>query len=182
MFREIKTPVFHTQTLGRILRMPEAMHYPLPQLNLGYLYTNYERNQIIDKSNEIGSNKPAIYDSLRKKEIKEVFIVDSIYMSRTDYNDLGDTFQNAFKEVADEFFKIRKDDSVKIKEGKIDKELSLKDLKVENTLIIGAEIEDYDNFVNNIRESGEDLSLESSKNDLERIYNLICLMLYLSRR
>jgi len=174
MFREIKTAIFHTQTLGRILRMPEAVHYPIPELNIAYLYTNYERNQIIDKSNEIGSNKPAIYDSFRKKEIKEIFTLDSIYMSRTDYNDLGDSFQETFKELADKFFKIKKEDSQKIRESNIDKELNIKDLSVENTLIVGAEIEDYDNFVNNIKESGEDLSLESSKNDLERIYNLIC--------
>lgn len=173
MFREIKTPVFHTQTLGRILRMPEAHHYSFPELNVAYLYTNYERNQIIENQSKLGDNKPAIYTSYRKKDIKPE-ILNSIYLSRTDYNDLGDTFQNTFKEVADDLFKIKKDDPKKIRENKINKLININDLKIENTLIVGAEIEDYDNFVKSIQESGEDLSLESSKNDLEKMYNLIC--------
>lgn len=51
MFREIKTPVFHIQTVGRILRMPEAEHYPIKDLNIAYLFTNYERNQILTEAN-----------------------------------------------------------------------------------------------------------------------------------
>jgi type III restriction enzyme len=173
MFREIKTPDFHTQTLGRILRMPEAQHYSIPELNVAYLYTNYERNQITENQSKLGDNKPAIYTSYRKDDIKPE-ILNSIYLSRTDYNDLGDSFQNTFKEVADKFLKINKDDSKSIRESKINKAFNIKDLSIKNNLIVGAEIEDYDNFVKDIQESGEDLSLESSKNDLERMYNLIC--------
>lgn len=173
MFREIRKPDFHTQTLGRVLRMPEAHHYPLPELNVAYLYTNYERNQIIVKTNAIGDNKPAIYSSFRRQDIKPE-ILNSIYLSRTDYNDLGDSFQDSFKEVLDSVLKIKKDDSKIIRESKINKVFNTKDLSIKNSLIVGAEIEDYDNFVDRIQTSGEDLSLESSQNDLERIYNLLC--------
>jgi len=47
-------------------------------------------------------------------------------------------------------------------------------VKIKNKLIVDAEIEDYDNFVKEIRDKGEDLSEETSKNDIERMYNLIC--------
>jgi type III restriction enzyme len=174
MFREIKSPVFHTQTVGRILRMPEAIHYPKPDLNIGYLYTNYERNQIQLPDNKQGKNKPFIFESKRKDEIQPV-ILQSTFMDRTDYNDLGDTFQFTFKDVADIFFDIAGKESVEETKRKINsKGLEIQTAKVENKLIVNAEIEDYDNFVKEIRDKGEDLNEETSKNDIERMYNLLC--------
>jgi len=174
MFREIKSPVFHTQTVGRILRMPEATHYPKPDLNIGYLYTNYERNQIQLPDNKQGKNKPFIFESKRKDGIKPI-ILQSTFMGRTDYNDLGDSFQITFKEVADKFFGVEKKEFIEnIKKKLIAKGLELHHVKIKNKLIVDAEIEDYDNFVKEIRERGEDLSEETSKNDIERMYNLLC--------
>ena len=43
MFREITSPTFHTQIIGRIKRMPEAHHYKLEELNKAYIYTNYNK-------------------------------------------------------------------------------------------------------------------------------------------
>jgi type III restriction enzyme len=174
MFREIKSPVFHTQTVGRILRMPEAIHYPKPNLNIGYLYTNYERNQIQLPDNKIGKNKPATLPSFRKEGIKPI-ILQSTFMGRTDYNDLGDSFQITFKEVADKFFDVEKKEFIEnTKKKLIAKGLDLYHVKVKNKLIVDAEIEDYDNFVKEIRERGDDLSEETSKHDIERMYNLLC--------
>jgi len=174
MFREIKSPVFHTQTVGRILRMPEAIHYSISDLNIGYLYTNYERNQIQLPDNKQGKNKPFIFESKRKDGIKPI-ILQSTFMGRTDYNDLGDSFQFTFKEVGDKFFGIEKKEVIKnIKKKLTAKGLELYHVKIKNKLIVDAEIEDYDNFVKEIREKGEDLSEETSKNDIERMYNLLC--------
>ena len=174
MFREIKSPIFHTQTVGRILRMPEAIHYPKPNLNIGYLYTNYERNQIQLPNSKQGKNKPFIFESKRKDEIKPI-ILQSTFMGRTDYNDLGDSFQITFKEVADKFFGVEKKEFIEnIKKKLIAKGLELYHVKIKNKLIVDAEIEDYDNFVKEIRERGKDLSEETSKHDIERMYNLLC--------
>ena len=174
MFREIKSPVFHTQTVGRILRMPEGFHYPKPDLNIGYLYTNYERNKIQLPDNKQGKNKPFIYESRRKDKIK-LIILQSTFMGRTDYNDLGDSFQITFKEVADEYFGVKEKEFIEnTKKKLIAKGLELYNVKIKNKLIVDAEIEDYDNFVKEIREKGEDLSEETSKNDIERMYNLLC--------
>ncbi len=174
MFREIKSPVFHTQTVGRILRMPEAIHYPKPDLNIGYLYTNYERNQIQLPDNKQGKNKPFIFESKRKDGIKPI-ILQSIFMGRTDYNDLGDSFQTTFKEVADKYFDVKKKEFIEnTKKKLISKGLMLYDVKVPIKLIVDAEIEDYDNFVKQIKEGGSDLIGDTSKNDIERMYNLLC--------
>lgn len=177
MFREIKSPVFHTQTVGRILRMPEAIHYPKPDLNVGYLYTNYERNQIQLPDNKQGKNKPFIFESKRKDGTKPI-ILQSTFMGRTDYNDLGDSFQIAFKEVADKYFDAEKKEFIEnTKKKLIAKGLELYHIKVPIRLIVNAEIEDYDNFVKQIKERGMDLEGETSKNDIERMYNLLCFII-----
>ena len=59
MFREIKSNTFRTQTLGRIRRM--AVHDKeldnFPALQIGYLYTNYTRNEV-EQIPETDPNKP----------------------------------------------------------------------------------------------------------------------------
>jgi len=180
MFREIKNPIFHTQTVGRILRMPEAKHYSKPELNIGYLYTNYARNQIRLPDHNSG-NKPFVYESSRRKSIKPIEL-ESTFMGRADYNDLGDTFQVIFKRICDDFFGIQDSDKAEaIKKKAKAKNLDIEDYRIENKLIVDAEIDDYDNFVQEIRERGEDLSAETSRNDLERMYNLLCFNIILKQ-
>ena len=159
MFREIKNPTFAIQTVGRILRMPFGMHFARPELNLGYLYTNYKRNEVLaEYAKSKTENRPAINGSYRKKNIEPIKL-ESVFMTRADYNDLGDSFQNTFKQVADK---------------KLDpKKLNLKP-KVTNGLIVGVEIDDYDNFTKELFEEGGSYDEEMSRHDLERLYNLLC--------
>jgi type III restriction enzyme len=174
MFREIRNPVFHTQTVGRILRMPEARFYSEQELNKAYLYTNYERNQVKENWGKLGTNKPFIYTSKRKDGIKPIKL-NSTFMSRPDYNDLGDSFQGTFEKVANDYFGIdAKDSPTSAKEKLSKRNLSFDSLEIENNLIVDAEIEDYDNFVQELVNHGTDLNKETSKNDLIRIYNMIC--------
>jgi hypothetical protein len=103
-------------------------------------------------------NRPAINGSYRKKSVESIKL-ESVFMTRADYNDLGDTFQNVFKHVADK---------------KLDtKKLNLKP-KVTNGLIVGVEIDDYDNFTKELFEEGGSYDEEMSRHDLERLYNLLC--------
>jgi type III restriction enzyme len=159
MFREIKNPTFAIQTVGRILRMPLAKHFSHPELNIGYLYTNYKRNEVIaEYAKSETENRPAINGSYRKKNIKPIKL-ESVFMTRADYNDLGDSFQLTFKKVADK---------------KLDtKKLNLKP-KITNGLIVGVEIDDYDNFTKELFEEGGSHDEEMSQHDLERLYNLLC--------
>lgn len=41
-FRHTKGDAFEKQTIGRILRMPEAKHYDIKELNMAYIYTDDE--------------------------------------------------------------------------------------------------------------------------------------------
>jgi type III restriction enzyme len=159
MFREIRNPTFAIQTVGRILRMPFGTHFANPELNLGYLYTNYKRNEILaEYARSKTENRPAINGSHRKKKV-EPLKLESVFMTRSDYNDLGDSFQTTFKQVADKKLDIKK--------------LNLKP-KVTSGLIVGVEIDDYDNFTKELFEEGGSYDEEMSRHDLERLYNLLC--------
>lgn len=59
MFREIESPTFKTQTLGRILRnpVPQVDLTAFPELSEGFLYTNYRKNEISDIPGTV-ENKP----------------------------------------------------------------------------------------------------------------------------
>lgn len=173
MFREIKNPTFAIQTVGRILRMPFGSHFPIPELNLGYLYTNYKRNEVLT---EYGKNKtdnrPAIYGSYRKPGIEPIMI-ESVFMSRTDYNDLGDSFQETFSDVANKYFGISKDTPVQALKKLENKGLETRPI-VTNGIIVGVEIDDYDNFTKELIAEGGSHDQEMSQHDLERLYNLLC--------
>jgi type III restriction enzyme len=172
MFREIKNPTFAIQTVGRILRMPLGVHFGKPELNLGYLYTNYKRNEVISEYDKTkNENKPAIFGSYRKKDIEPINI-ESVFMSRSDYNDLGDTFQTTFKKIANKAFGIKDGDNNTIKRNSL-KDLDLK-TKVTNGIIVGVEIDDYDNFTKELLSEGGSHDQEMSQYDIEKLYNLIC--------
>lgn len=172
MFREIKNPTFAIQTVGRILRMPYGTHFGKPELNLGYLYTNYKRNEVISEYDKNKTeNKPSIYGSYRRKDVESVQI-ESIFMSRSDYNDLGDSFQKTFKKIINKAFGIKEGDS-DIKKKLLAKGLELKP-QVTNGIIVGVEIDDYDNFTKELIAEGGSHDQEMSQHDIERLYNLVC--------
>lgn len=159
MFREIKNPTFAIQTVGRILRMPFATHFSHPELNIGYLYTNYKRNEVLaEYAKSKTENRPAINGSYRKKNVKPLKL-ESVFMTRADYNDLGDSFQTTFKKIADKKLDVKK--------------MELRP-RVTNGLIVGVEIDDYDNFTKELFEEGGSHDEEMSRHDLERLYNLLC--------
>jgi type III restriction enzyme len=177
MFREIKNPTFAIQTVGRILRMPFGIHFAKPELNLGYLYTNYKRNEVLTGyAKTPGGNRPAIYPSERKKDIEPIEL-ESVFMSRSDYNDLGDSFQKTFTQVANDYFNISEKDSASTRIKKLAKAGIDIDPKVTNGLIVGVEIDDYDNFKQELLSEGSSHDQEISQNDLEKLYNLYCFSL-----
>jgi len=171
MFREIKNPTFAIQTIGRILRMPLAEHFPKPELNKGYLYTNYKRNEVLAETNKSNFTDGSVWRSFRKKDIAPIKL-ESVFMSRSDYNDLGATFEDTFCEAANKFFGITNDILDKGQEKLAAKGLDTLP-QLSNNLIAGVEIENYDDFINEIKQ-GTDVAKEMSQQDIEKLYNLLC--------
>ena len=80
MFREIKSPVFHTQTLGRIKRMPingNELNDSV-MLRRGYLYTTYKNNEIAASIDVESPNKPKTQKTTLDAAIKQKAIVTTL--------------------------------------------------------------------------------------------------------
>lgn len=93
-FRETNSITFEIQTVGRILRMPEARHYLDEDLNRSYVYTNVQTITI----------KPEIYNPniiknlvAKRSENYKPTLLRSYYRNRIDYGDVTSSFYKVFE-------------------------------------------------------------------------------------
>lgn len=92
IFRDIKSTTFGTQTVGRIMRMPEQKYYTEGLLNHGWVYTNLESSKIVIEQTDMGYlTMPLV---ARRRENLVNVALPSIYMERlsADRNRLGPDF------------------------------------------------------------------------------------------
>ena len=105
MYREIKSNTFRTQTLGRILRMP-VMDIDLssfPDLKTGFLYTNYQRNEVQNPDEKKIENRPKTVKAVIDRQQKFNFAIQSF----------ATTIKDTVKKTVDDK-KIEKDTAKKI--------------------------------------------------------------------
>ena len=175
MYREIKSPSFHTQMLGRIKRMPEGRHYELAELNNAYVYTNYNKEHIRDVKEVSNENKVPIYFTRFKNDIEKINI-ETTFHHRTDFNTLTPPtlWQKTFLETLDNYFNVTraldKTQNYTNIEGRIDFNTN----KVSNKIIAGANINSFDNFVTELKTKSKEIDYSFSELDIERLYNLLC--------
>jgi len=182
MFREITSPVFYVQTVGRILRMPEPDkqedYKDSSDLRNGFLITNYRRNEVgvPDQSNK---NKPFIYNANLKNERRELvkdFALLSAFISRVDYGDLADSikFQASFLNTFNQYFGISNEITLRNPIEKLEScDINLNPT-VSNELVVNAEFEDFDQLSLDFSREGTDVSFEMSHNDVEKTFNYLC--------
>ena len=104
VYREMKQETFTVQTLGRILRMPEQKHYVDDALNIGYVFTNLERNliQIVaDEMDYLTFNK-----SIRKSIYNNLNLTSYYKENTLTRNRLGLHFREALFNTAEKLFEI----------------------------------------------------------------------------
>ncbi|MFH0854087.1 MAG: DEAD/DEAH box helicase family protein [bacterium] len=174
MFREITSPTFHTQIIGRIKRMPEAHHYKLEELNKAYIYTNYNKSHIRDVAKPETPNKPPIYYTKLKKGVDRITL-ETTYHQRTDFNTLTPPplWQKFFLQTLDAEFGTKIQfvtENLKM----VTRHFDFSSTDVNNQIVVDAEIESFDNFVHEIKEKGKNLDYHFSQLDIERLYNLLC--------
>jgi type III restriction enzyme len=178
MFREIRSNIFYTQTLGRILRMPEPHlkedYKNNLNLRLGYLYTNYKRTEI-EIPDEGLQNKPLVKIARIRKGIKNIEL-PSDYLSRLDYGDIRDSakFQELFKKEFNEYFEIEDENDFENAERKLQKKKLELDDTLSNEVIVNARFEDYDNMLLELQKQGDEFSFEVSVNDIEKTFDYLC--------
>ncbi len=105
IFRELKSMTFTTQTVGRILRMPQQHFYSDDSLNYGYVYTNLSADIISvvgDDMNYISS----VYAN-RREELTNIEL-RSVYMDRHEQrNRLGSGFKRELFATLEDKLKLQ---------------------------------------------------------------------------
>ncbi|WP_207687054.1 DEAD/DEAH box helicase [Desulfonema limicola] len=106
-FREIKSIVFEIQTIGRILRMPEAEHYENDTLNKGFVYTNVKSLEVKKETYNPNIIKSVI---VRRKDIYEPIRLKSYYRKRLDFGDITLSFYKILERTFCKYFDINIDE------------------------------------------------------------------------
>lgn len=141
MFRDIKSVTFETQTVGRILRMPEAKHYSNDELNDAYVYTNLDKLQIAqDKDSQSFFQ---IHPAYRKTNYHKVEL-PSTYLSRIDYGDLTLSFRRLMIEEANKYFGITENDLGQAAKKKAGLKLEFKPAELTQPIISDSVLVDID--------------------------------------
>ncbi|MCK5296764.1 MAG: hypothetical protein KAJ75_07715, partial [Alphaproteobacteria bacterium] len=139
-FRETKSLPFEIQTIGRILRMPEAKHYGNEALNKGYIFTNLKS---IDVKKE--EYNPNIIKSLSSKrnDIYAPLKLKSYYKHRISYNDITLSFHDIFENVFCEYFNLEKGkyEFFINNKKKISEKIDIENLNNEDEIILNERIE-----------------------------------------
>ena len=141
MLRAIRSLTFEIQTVGRILRMPEAKHYDIPELNKAFVYTNIAGININNKPEDLDFFKT--HFAHKKDGINNVEL-PSVYLHRQDYGDLTASFSNLLVESLNERFGIEQTDMVNVAYEKADKELELYDSELKTPLLADVVVHNLD--------------------------------------
>ena len=169
MLRDTKSETFRIQTVGRILRMPEAKHYADGNLNKSYVYTDLS-SITIDPEDKDGPNLIKMQIAYRREGIENVEL-PSIYIHRTDYGDLRADFKPILENVLDQTFGL--DESVIVGEdryNKIDEKLEIYDSELKAPIIADAVIENLDSY--EVSEY-ETLKVNMDAANIERVFNMV---------
>ena len=97
LFREWHSETFSIQTVGRIMRMPEAKHYEIDSLDKAYLYTNIANNKIIIDE-DIAKGYYTLYTSDRIKAYEKLRLRSCHSKRQRETTRLRPAFINIFLE------------------------------------------------------------------------------------
>ena len=113
-FRETKSTIFSTQTLGRILRMPEAKHYKSDALNTAYVYTNIEKEKMkIEKETYEGTIIKSKM-STRKNSYKNIDLL-SYSRNRINQGDIEKEYYSFFENSFISYFDLTSKENLNYK-------------------------------------------------------------------
>lgn len=176
MYREIQSPVFRTQILGRIKRMPFGKKFEgLNELNRGYIFTNYTKEDIKDVSVPGNPNSPTIYYSKIKNGINEIEFKGAVKL-RTGYNTITPPtrWQRVLSHQADLFFETDSAKSYEENLELISTKMETSNVHITNAIVSDAEIDSFDHFIEELRARSIEKEIELSDYNIEKIYNLLC--------
>ena len=106
IFRDVQSVSFTTQTVGRILRMPEQHFYSDESLNYGYVYTNIATNMIQIVADDM-NYLTTVYAN-RRKDINNISLLSSsLLYSGQKKNNLYAGFKKIFLDTLQEELELQ---------------------------------------------------------------------------
>lgn len=175
MLRDIQSETFQTQTIGRIVRIPVRGVPGSEVFQTGYIYTNYSRKAVLAGEYKEPGNKPKVNvaENVLGREIIIDELLQSEYMSRVDYGDLGKSweFQQSLIKTFNEYFEITAKDEPDVVRNKLrGKNLEIEP-RLEQQIVVNAKFKDLDQISFS---SGDDLNREVSRHDVQKLFSKIC--------
>ena len=175
-FREIKSLVFEIQTVGRILRMPEAKHYRNDDLNRAYVFTNVKSIEVKKED-----YNPNIIKSIfvKREDIYRLLKLKSYYRNRIDFGDVTTSFHEVLENTFCEYFDIKKDKFdfgfIDKNRKKIEKKINIKGFENQDELILNKKLptELFDHLDGQIIKSDKNFQAYLSEEDKERVFENI---------
>ena len=175
MYREIVNPTFHTQVLGRIIHVPWRGEAGRNVFSRGYLYTNYQRNEVRMPEQKEG-NKPKVFvaESRYGKDHELDPKLLSDFISRADYGDLGNTvaFQQTLRRTFCTYFDLNQ----QIRDVDWQNRLKRRGLnlvpQLTREIIVNARFDNVDML--NLDFNGNDTEYRISRNDVEKLFTSAC--------
>lgn len=180
-FRKVESIVFEIQIVGRILRMPETLHYKNEDLNRAYIFTNVEREGLEFKGDEDWIKKNIIKSIMVKRddELYKPLKLRSYYRPRVDYGDITANFSPVLEKVFCNYFDIKvgaieKSDIAKNLK-KIQEKIDIKNLNGHDEIILNKKVStEFFDFLPLEEIIAEDfLQMNLSADDKERAFENI---------
>lgn len=174
--RDTKSYTFEVQTVGRILRMPEQIHYEDESLNIGYIFTNIKSITV-----EKEEYNPNIIKHLKskRKDVYQLLEIESYYKNRVDFGDIEASFGKVLEQVFCDEFEIEINPTMtntaksvlKIQEkGLITEANSYKDALIVDARLGG---EKFDDLMGEVAQNNKLIDMRLSDNDLMDAFNQI---------
>ena len=107
IFRELHSDTFTIQTVGRILRMPEQMHYSDVLLNYGYVFTNLSKDKIQIVQDDMSYLTTNL--ARRRGDYELIRLESNFINTRIVRNRLGSRFRLALNETAEQLWGVNRD-------------------------------------------------------------------------
>lgn len=168
MLRDIKSEAFQIQTVGRILRMPEAKHYGDELLDSAYVYVNSGKTVKIDQSDDDAKNLIKYKNSYFHPGYQNIVLPDSVYVHRADYGDLKANFKKVLEDELGLTFKVREPDSKKNRYEKIDEKLEIHPEELNTPVISDVVIKNIDDVMEQNEVKTINLTMDTP--NIERVF------------